>query len=214
MRFRQYFFTGLIILLPISLTAYISYKIFSYVLLAADYLVPSNFYSGQISIFVHLTPIVARILGYFLSVVTTFFLIIFAGVLTLNYFGRLIFEVIEKLILKVPFANVIYTTVKQISEMLFSKNNNTYKKVVMIEYPSKGLGSIGFLTNDNIGIGPEDNKEEYVTVFIPTSPNPTSGFLVLIERNRVVELNINVEDAVKLIISAGAIKPFNTKKIK
>ena len=152
MKIRQYFLTGLIVILPISLTFYISYKIFTYVVELADYLVPLSIYSGKISIFIRITPILGTIIGYALSVVSTLLIIFLAGMLTLNYFGMMFIDIVEKLILKIPFANMIYSTIKQISEMLFSKNNNSYKKVVMIEYPSKGLFSIGFLTNDNIGL--------------------------------------------------------------
>lgn len=147
-------------------------------------------------------------LGYSISIISAIAFITLIGAIALNYFGKLFIETIESIISKIPLSRTIYTTIKQISEVLFSKDNAPYKKVVMVEYPNKGLYSIGFLTNENISLK-SDGKElkDHVSVFIPTSPNPTSGFLVVLEKSKVKVLNISIEDAAKLIISAGAIKP-------
>jgi uncharacterized membrane protein len=210
MKLRKYFLAGLLIILPISLTGYISYKIFSYILMLSEYIISASFYENKISFLANVGTFLARLIGYFLSITTTLFLIICVGILTVNYFGKMIVDIFEYLIGQIPFARTIYTTVKQISELIFSTDNNAYKKVVIVDYPYPGIKSIGFLTNDSIDLIKREGKK-YLTLFIPTAPNPTSGFLILVEEDKVEYLNISIEDAFKIVISGGAINPNSIK---
>ena len=143
-----------------------------------------------------------------IPIISALGLVILVGMLTLNYFGQFILKLIEGLIGKIPFARSIYSTIKQISEVILSKDGAPYKQVVAIEYPTKEFKSIGFLTNESINLTGED----LVSVFLPTAPNPTSGLLILLKRSQITYLDLTVEQAAKLIISAGAIKPEDIKE--
>ncbi|HCB64205.1 MAG TPA: hypothetical protein DEP20_02405 [Fusobacteria bacterium] len=198
LKIKKYFLTGLLATLPIFLTIYITVKIFGYVISVSDLFIPRSYY--MINSNNYMVNLLFRFLSYSLSIIFSLASITFIGAIALNYFGKVLINNIEAIIARIPLSRTIYGTVKQISEIFLSKEDAPHKRVVMVEYPNEGLFSIGFMTN-------EEDKDNFVTVFIPTSPNPTSGFLVMLKREKVRELDISIEDAIKLIISAGAIRP-------
>ena len=198
LKIKKYFLTGLLATLPIFLTIYITVKIFGYVISVSDLFIPRSYY--MINSNNYMVNLLFRFLSYSLSIIFSLASITFIGAIALNYFGKVLINNIEAIIVRIPLSRTIYGTVKQISEIFLSKEDAPHKRVVMVEYPNEGLFSIGFMTN-------EEDKDNFVTVFIPTSPNPTSGFLVMLKREKVRELDISIEDAIKLIISAGAIRP-------
>lgn len=204
LKIRQYFFTGLLAILPLSLTLFLSYKIFRYIIFLADLFISPNIYVKAYLGGGALIDKLIIFLSYIIAIFSAILIVIFAGLLTLNYFGQFMLKLVEGLIAKVPLARHIYSTIKQISELVLSQEGSPYKHVVLVEYPKKGFKSIGFLTNNSVDFS---CSEDLASVFIPTSPNPTSGVLILVKREEIIHLKLNVEQAIKFIISAGAIKP-------
>ncbi len=150
---------------------------------------------------------------YTVRIVALLVLVIFlymAGLLIRNIFGRRIYQLGDKVLTSIPFIKSVYIPVRQITESLFTQRNSLFKEVVMLEYPRKGLWSIAFITASvpaRMKKPMEDCSGECVTVFIPTTPNPTSGILILVPRSDVYPLAIPVQDALTYVMSAGAVAP-------
>ena len=129
-------------------------------------------------------------------------LVCLAGRYGRNYFGRKAMEAIENAILRVPLLNKIYSTVKQVNSS-FSSNKTSFKQVVLVTFPHSNSRSVGFVTGEQKGLGPDT----LISVFIPTTPNPTSGFLVMVPESEIIKLEMSVADGIKFIISLGALMP-------
>ena len=142
-----------------------------------------------------------------LGIILAVLILLMTGMLAANLFGRRLVEFWEKLLNRIPFVRSIYSSVKQISNTIFGPSGKAFRKVIMMQYPRKGLWSIGFLTNDNLGNELGSVDDELVAVFIPTTPNPTSGFIIMSRKDEIVELGMTVEDGFKLVISMGVITP-------
>ena len=134
-------------------------------------------------------------------------ILLLTGMLAANLFGRRFVEIWERLLNKIPLVRSIYSSIKQISNTIFDPSGKSFRKVVMLQYPRKGLWSIGFLTNDNVGDEMSAVDDRLVTVFIPTTPNPTSGFIIMTRNDEITELDMSVEEGFKFIISMGVIIP-------
>ena len=134
-------------------------------------------------------------------------ILLLTGMLAANLFGRRFVEIWERILNKIPLVRSIYSSIKQISNTIFDPSGKSFRKVVMLQYPRKGLWSIGFLTNDNVGDEMSAVDDRLVAVFIPTTPNPTSGFIIMTRNDEITELNISVEEGFKFIISMGVIIP-------
>ena len=141
-----------------------------------------------------------------LALVLAIFLISFAGVLARYYIGRRMIEWLDLAMMNMPLLNKFYAAIKQVNEA-FSGNKNSFKTVVLVEFPREGMYSVGFLTSDQRDEVQQKTMENVVSVFIPTTPNPTSGFLVLVPEDTVTKLNMTVADGFKYIVSLGAIVP-------
>ena len=151
-----------------------------------------------------LRPVIERTLNFSfpgLGILLTIILLYITGVLTTNIFGKYLVHLGERILLRLPFVRTIYQSVKQIMQTLSMPSEQRFKKVVIIEYPRHGLRAIGFVTGATLGA----NNQRFVSVFIPTSPNPTSGMLELIPEEDVEEAKISVEEALKIIMSGGII---------
>ena len=129
------------------------------------------------------------------------------GYLSTFFLGRLAINLSEAIIGKIPFANTIYKTVKQIVDTFSKQKKAVFQAAVLIEFPREGVYSVGFLTGEGRGELSEKAGEELLNVFVPTTPNPTSGFLMLLKKEQVVTLNMSVSDAMKFIVSFGAVVP-------
>ncbi|WP_319370918.1 DUF502 domain-containing protein [uncultured Ilyobacter sp.] len=210
---KNWFYTGLIALLPVILTFYFLSWIFQLVisLLRGSFVVKilTDFLLGlerfnkreQIEIYI-------KISVYLISIVGIFFIITLVGLTLKHVIGKRIAGFLEKLFIKLPVIKQVYTTVSQITGLVSSDKAKSYQKVVLLEYPKKGIYSLGFLTSDGNHYFEEImGKERILNIFVPTSPNPTSGMFIMVEEKDVKILNIKVEEAVKLIISGGAIIP-------
>ena len=134
-------------------------------------------------------------------------ILLLTGMLAANLFGRRFVEIWERLLNKIPLVRSIYSSIKQISNTIFDPSGKSFRKVVMLQYPRKGLWSIGFLTNDNVGDEMSAVDDRLVAVFIPTTPNPTSGFIIMTRNDEITELDMSVEEGFKFIISMGVIIP-------
>lgn len=151
-----------------------------------------------------------------LGLLLTFLIIVLIGILGRVYFVRFFLRVGEHLIKKIPFISGVYSAVKQLMNTVFvARDGKTdQRKVVIVEFPRKGLYSVGFLTSVAKGVTQEKTKETVVNVFVPTTPNPTSGFLVLVPQEDVISTNMSVEDAFKLIMSGGIVIPPSSSEPK
>lgn len=187
-KIRNTFLAGLIALLPIFVTFYFVIGIF----LTVDRLV---------------RPIVPyRIPG--LGFVASLFLIFAAGVIGKNVFGRRLMNQWERFMGQIPLVKQIYTTIKQIMDAFVNTSAiNAFKDVVLVEYPRKGLFQLGFITNTEVERISQAIGAEVFNVFLPTTPNPTSGMLVMVPKEDVIFLDISIEEGIKLILSGGVITP-------
>ena len=155
-----------------------------------------------------------------LGIILTFLLLILSGMLVTNFLGEKLVILGEKIVNHIPLVGSIYQAVKQVAETVFSSSSQSFRKVLLVEYPRKGLWSIAFLTSNtgsqiSDSIGAKDGKDiNKISIFIPTTPNPTSGFLMFVDESEVVELDISVDDALKMIISLGVMQPKITNKKK
>jgi len=207
-RIKSLFVTGLITVLPVLLTINIMSWIFKFlnnylsqnifVKEMTSYLLKYEFYS----------KLTTQVLVYLIAVLIIILTIIIAGLAMRNVIGKKIAKKIDQLFSNTPLVKPIYTTILQIRHLMFTSNTKAYQKVVMIEYPRRGIYSLGFLTNRKNELFEEIlGGKKLLNIFIPTSPNPTSGMFIMVEADDVRELDIKIEDAVKLIISGGAIVP-------
>ena len=154
----------------------------------------------------------ANLLGFSIpgfGVIIALSILLLTGMLAANLFGRRFVEMWERILNRIPLVRSIYSSVKQISSTIFDPSGKSFRKVVLLEYPRKGLWSIGFLTNDSMGDELCSVDDTLVSVFIPTTPNPTSGFIIMTRKDEITELNMNVEEAFKFVISMGVIIPDN-----
>ena len=149
-----------------------------------------------------------------LALVLAVVLISCVGVLTRYYIGKRLLRWLDTGMMNVPLLNKVYGAIKQINEA-FSGNKNSFKTVVLVEFPREGMYSVGFLTSEQHAEVQHKTKETVVAVFIPTTPNPTSGFLVLVPEEKVTKLDMTVADGIKYIVSLGSISPeFSPPKIQ
>ena len=193
---KRYFFTGLLISAPIGATIYITIFIVEFI----AGLVPQRFNPNGL---------LPEIIGYEipgLELIIAFLSFILIGLIFSTLFGKAILGYFDNLITRIPFAGNVYKAIKQITET-FSNADAAYQKVVLIEYPRKDIYAIGFMTGETKGEIKDRKKIDMVNVFVPTTPNPTSGFLLFLPKEDAVELDMSVEDAIKLVVSAGMVVP-------
>ncbi|MFH1761666.1 MAG: DUF502 domain-containing protein [bacterium] len=192
---RNYFVAGLLILTPLVVTWLIIQKLFFIV----DQVLREHLkaWLNQAGL-----PYIS---GYgFIAVII---IILLTGIIGKNYFGKRLFNLAEKLLKKIPIINKIYIGIQQISNAFMAQNKKLFSHAVLFEYPKKGSYVIGFVTRDITGEIRDRIGEETYSIFVPTTPNPTSGFLLFVPKKEVISLNISVEDAVKLIMSGGMVTP-------
>lgn len=141
------------------------------------------------------------------GVIVGIFILLITGMFAANLFGRRLVAIWESILGRIPLVRTIYTSVKQVLETLFTTNSKSFRKVVLVEYPRRGVWSMGFLTNKGIHVASTASGENLLSVFVPTTPNPTSGFIVMLPEQDVLELDLTVEDGFKYIISMGVVVP-------
>lgn len=197
-RFRTNFFTGAVIVAPVMLTFYLIWW--------AVNLVDKMIVPWVPAIYNPSTYIGKDIPGFGVIVFLIFTAAV--GALTKGLFGRQLLKFGENLVERMPVVRSIYNALKQIAETVLSQSNNSFQKACMIEYPRKGIWAIAFVSTETKGEVLEKMRyDQMLSVFLPTTPNPTSGFLLFVPREDVVLLDMTVEEAAKLIISAGLVTP-------
>ena len=201
---KSYFITGLLVLTPIVLTIFIIWKLF----VAIDGLLRGVIRNMVLERFGLPDTI------YGLGFISVIVLILLTGMVARNYAGRKVLKLGEDIMRGIPLINRIYLAIQQISNAFFSEKREVFIKAVLIEYPRKGIHSIGFFTQDTRGEVQDRLDQDVVSVFLPTTPNPTSGFLLLVPKTDVIELDMSIEEALKLVISGGAIVPSSKYKMK
>lgn len=142
-----------------------------------------------------------------LGLVLTILVLLLTGVLVANIVGRSAVKLWESLLVRIPIVRTVYSGVKKFSEVVFSDSGQSFKKVLLIEYPRKGLYSLAFQTASQLQEVQAKTAEDVICVFLPTTPNPTSGFIFLVPRKDAIELDMSVDDAVKMIMSLGVVVP-------
>ena len=193
-KLRNYFFTGVVVLLPIAFTLYLSkILINTSAKLIPEGLNPNSYLSFSIP-------------G--LEILLTVIFITIIGGLSLSFLGKKFLQIIDDLFKRIPILRTIYSALGQMTES-FTNQGGEKKSVVLVEYPRKGSWAVGFATKENQGEIKNKTKKELMNVFVPTTPNPTSGFLLMFEKNDVIYLDMTFEEASKFIVSAGTSNPKN-----
>ncbi|MFK8015206.1 MAG: DUF502 domain-containing protein [Gammaproteobacteria bacterium] len=142
-----------------------------------------------------------------LGVVLTFLLLLVSGILVANFFGREVLKGWERLLGRIPLINTVYSAVKQVAETVLSDSGQSFKKVMLAQYPRKGVYSLCFQTARELGEISAKVDGDLTCVFIPTTPNPTSGFIIMVPRDELIELEMEVDEALKMIVSLGVVVP-------
>jgi len=192
LKIRNYFFTGIIVLVPIGFTLYLS----KFLMNISSDLLPTKINPNSY------LPI--NIPG--IEIIITIFFITFVGFLSLSFLGKKFLQLVDSLFKKIPLLGTFWSAVKQMSQS-FKDNKHKKKSVVLVEYPRKGVWAVGFATKDNEGEIKDKTKKDLVNVFVPTTPNPTSGFLLMFEKNDIIYLDMSFEEASKFVVSAGTTSP-------
>ena len=193
---RRYLIAGLLIWLPLGVTVMVIKLLVD--MMDQTLLVLPSAYHPDVVFGFHIPG-----LGVLLSVTV----VLLTGVVVANFFGRRLVALWEKALAHIPLVRPIYSSVKQLTETVFTSGGQSFRKVMLIEYPRKGVWTLAFQTGTAMGEAQVKTGEDVISVYVPTTPNPTSGFLLLVSRSEVVELDMSVDDGLKMIISMGVVVP-------
>jgi uncharacterized membrane protein len=199
---KRYFITGLLIWVPLVITTWVVSLIVS-TLDQSLRLLPEAVHPERLFGF----PIPGA------GAVLTLLIIFFTGVLAANFIGQKLVIWWERLLARIPVVNSVYNSVKQVSDTLFSPNGNAFRQALLVQYPRQGSWTIAFLTGKPGGDVLNHLHEEFVSVYVPTTPNPTSGFFLMMPARDVIELDMTVDEALKYIISMGVVAPPSHQRI-
>ena len=189
---RNYFITGVIVLIPIGFTLYLSKILIGF----SSKIIPENINPNN-----YLPYSIPGI-----EIIITILFITIVGGLSLSFFGKKILKLIDDLFKRIPFLRTVYSAILQMTET-FSNKDEDKKSVVLLEYPRKGVWAVGFATKENTGEMAKKTNQKLINVFVPTTPNPTSGFLLMVPKDDLIYLDMNFEEASKFIVSAGTSRP-------
>ncbi len=193
---RKYFITGLLILVPLAITLWVL-----------------NLIVGTMDKSLLLLPMSWRPEALFgfaipgLGTILTLLIIFLTGLATRNFIGNRVVALWESVLKRIPVFNTIYSSVKQVSDTLFSSSGNAFRKALLVQYPRQGSWTIAFMTGVPGGDVRNHLTGDYVSVYVPTTPNPTSGFFLMVPRADTIELDMNVDEALKYIVSMGVVTP-------
>ncbi len=214
-RTRRNFFTGLAVVLPVIISIGVALWLFNQAVAVSDILLyPFPFLPG-----IELSDIWKegkpgsdlyfswKVVAILEAVVLTGLL----GFLTRYYVGKKLVQLMDYILLNVPLLGKIYGTVKQVNQAFTSENKSNFQQVIMVEFPRKGLYSVGFVTAEQVKT---DEGESIISIFVPTTPNPTTGFLLVLPERKVVKLDMSVADGIKYIVSLGAVPPENASGVQ
>ncbi len=193
---RRYLVAGLLVWLPLGATFFVIQLLVGWMdqslLLLPERFRPEN------------------LLGFHipgLGVVLSLLILLLTGVIAANFFGHKLVELWEHLLSRIPLVRSVYSAVKQMVETMFADNGNSFRKVVLVEFPRRGIWTLAFLTNDEQGVIQQATGREVISVYVPTTPNPTGGYFVLIPVEDVREIDLSVDEGLRLLLSMGAVNP-------
>ena len=191
-RIRNYFIAGVVVLIPIGITIYLTIFLVS----ISSKILPKEINPN------HYLPY--DIPG--VEIITAILIITFIGWLSLSFLGKRMLNILNRILKRIPILRTIYSAIVQMTET-FTKNDKGKKNVVLVEYPRKGSWAVGFATKENTGEISNKTGKKLINVFVPTTPNPTSGFLLMFPKDEVIFLDLSFEEASKFIVSAGTSNP-------
>jgi len=187
-KIRNNFIAGIVVLIPIGITLYLTL----FLIRISGKIIPKEINPNNYLPF--------NIPG--VEIVIALIIITFIGWLSLSFLGKKFFELFNNILRKIPILRTIYSAIGQMTET-FTKSNNKQRSVVLLEYPRKGIWAVGFATKENKGLIKNKVGEDIINVFVPTTPNPTSGFLLMVPKKDIIYLDVSFEQASKFIVSAG-----------
>ena len=196
-KLRTYFFAGILVTAPIGITLYLAWLFINFVDRQVTPLIPAR-YNPE-----NYLPFGIPGLGLVVAVVA----LTLIGALTAGFVGRYFVRVSERLLARMPVIRSVYGATKQIFETVLAKQSSAFREAVLVEYPRRGIWAVGFITGRTEEEVKNLTEEETVNVFLPTTPNPTSGFLLFVPRKDLVPLTMTVEEAIKMVVSGGIVTP-------
>ena len=196
-RLRAYFFAGVLITAPISITVYLAWIFVNFVDNQVTPLIPAK-YNPE-------TYLPFAITG--LGLIVVFIALALIGAVTAGFVGRLYLRTSENLLARMPVIRSVYSAVKQILETILAQQSNAFRQAVLVEYPRRGIWAIAFITGETQGEVQNLTEQKVINIFLPTTPNPTSGFLLFVPEEELVPLTMSVEEAIKMVISGGIVTP-------
>jgi len=203
-RFRAYLFAGILVTAPIFITFYLAYVFVTFVDSKITPLIPAQ-YNPETYL-----PFALPGLGLVVLIVA----LVLVGAVTASFFGRLWVRISDRLLSQMPIIRNVHSAVKQILETILAQQSNAFREAVLIEYPRRGIWAIGFLTGQTKAEVQNLTEEDCINVFLPTTPNPTSGFLLFVPNKDLIRLDMSVEDAIKMVISGGIVTPPDRRPIE
>jgi uncharacterized membrane protein len=193
---RRYLIAGLLVWVPLGITVLVARMLIRWldgsILLLPEAYRPENLIGFSIPG-----------LGVLISLAA----LLLTGVLVANFFGRRLVKMGEKVLARIPLVRSVYSGAKQLAETVFSDAGESFRKVVLVEFPRKGLWTIGFLTGTDTGEAQQKTGHDVVNIYVPTTPNPTGGYFVMVPREDLIELQMSVDDGLKMLMSMGAVVP-------
>ena len=198
---KKYFITGLLIWIPLIITLWVLKVIFD-TLDASLLLLPESFQTER-WLGVHIPG---------LGAVLTIVVVLLTGIFATNFFGAQLIQLWHEVLNRIPVVNSIYSSVKQISDTLFSSSGQAFRKALLVQWPHEGMWTIAFLTGTPGGDVTNHLPPDCLSVYVPTTPNPTGGYFVIVQRSKVIELDMTVDQALKYIISMGVVPPLPPKQ--
>ena len=196
-RLRAYFFTGILITAPLFITGYLAWLFIGFVDAKVTPLIPAQYNPESYLPF--------GLPG--LGLIILFIALTIIGAVTAGFFGKLWLRFTERLLNRMPVVRNVYSAVKQIFETVLAQQSNAFREAVLVEYPRRGIWAIAFITGRTEGEVQNITEEECLNIFIPTTPNPTSGFLLFVPKKDLISLSMSTEEAIKMVISGGIITP-------
>jgi uncharacterized membrane protein len=203
-RLRAYFLTGVIVTAPISITIFLVWQFLTFLDTHVAGLLPDR-YNPETYLPFSLPGLGLLIMLAFLTMV---------GMLTAGLAGRTLVRLGERLLSRMPVVRGVYGTLKQIFETVLAQKSRSFREVVLIEYPRRGIGAIGFVTGPTRGEIQARTEEDMVNVFLPTTPNPTSGFLLFVPKSDLIHLDMSIEEGIKMVISGGIVTPSMERELQ
>ena len=196
-RLRNYFLTGIIVAAPIGITAWVAWKIVDIADSSITPLIPAK-YNPETYL-----PFGIPGLGLLILLV----LLTLVGFLSVNYLGRTVVRFGERMVGRMPVVRSVYSALKQIFETVLAQSSTSFREVVLVEYPRRGIWAIGLVTGVTRGQVQNTTEDDVVNIFLPTTPNPTSGFLLFVPRKDLITLDMTVEEGLKMVVSGGLVTP-------